>query len=354
MTTKKSSYEAEFENEEDLAAEEAAAADKARAKAEFASMLDDSLKGSKKRFNIGDKVKGEILVIGKEVAFVSLGGQKEGQISRRDLLNEQGEVTYKVGDRVELFVTGVKGQDIFLSPKPTSKNIAEDIQEAYDMGMAVEGRVSEVVKGGFRVLINGKPAFCPISQLDSVRIETPEDYIGKKYEFMVTQFSEGGRNIVVSRRKLLDEQKSLTEGSFLAEHKAGDLVSGKIKRLEKFGAFVEVAPGVEGLAHISELSWSRVNDPADVISVGQEMPVKILKIENAEGRTRISLSIKQAGGQPWEALPSRIEAGQVVEGKVTRCVNAGADLQTAIPETSSSGFGTLGDSLKRALEKKKK
>jgi small subunit ribosomal protein S1 len=198
------------------------------------------------------------------------------------------------------------------------------------MMLPLEGKVAEVVNGGFRVLIKGKLAFCPISQMDTKRIETPDEYLGRKLEFRITKFEEGGRNIVVSRRKLLDEQAADSAGSFASEKKAGDIVRGRVARLEKFGAFIELAPGIDGLAHISELAWSRVNDPAEVLTVGQEVSAKILKIETAPdprggaSRMRVSLSIKQAGAEPWDNLPGELRAGQVVPGKVTRLAKFGA------------------------------
>jgi small subunit ribosomal protein S1 len=173
--------------------------------------------------------------------------------------------------------------------------------------------------------MGSKLAFCPISQMDTRRIETGEEYVGKRYEFRITQLSEGGRNIVVSRRKLLEEEREANAGSFLEEHKPGDVVPGRIARLEKFGAFVELAPGIDGLAHISELAWSRVGDPSEVVTVGQEVRAKILKIEPDEsGRVRISLSLKQVDGEPWDNPPDSIKEGQVIEGKVTKCMKFGA------------------------------
>jgi small subunit ribosomal protein S1 len=296
---------------------------------EFARMLDASFKQSQKKLSVGDKIKGEILVLGKEDVFVSTGTMHDGLVPRKDLLDEKGNVPYKVGDVLDLFVTLVKGSEVHLSPKKTAKNLADDIEDAFDMMLPVEGRVVEVVKGGFRVsLMGGKLAFCPISQMDTRRIEGGEEYVGKRFEFRISQLTEGGRNIVVSRRSLLAEQQEETAGNFLADHHPGDVVNGKIARIEKFGAFVELAPGVDGLAHVSELSWSRVGDPAEVVAVGQDVRAKILKIETDErGRARISLSLKQAEGEPWDKLPENIQAGQTVSGKVTKCMKFGAFVQ---------------------------
>ncbi len=310
---------------------------KARA-AEFSKLLDASMKSTSRKLSVGDRIKSEILVIGQEEVFVSTGGRHDGSVPRRDFLDVDGNMTHKVGDKVELYVTLVKGNEVRLSPNKTSKNLAEDLEDAYDMMLPVEGRVAEVVKGGFRVSIHGVLTFCPLSQMDVVRIEVPEEYVGKKLEFRITKFGEGGKNVVVSRRMLLDEQKEESQGSFLAEHKAGELVPGKVRRLEAFGAFVELAPGVDGLVHISEIAWSRIGAPGEVLTVGQEVDVKILKIETQEdGRTRIALSIKQAGERParslngdipvsdaggaldpWSQFAQKWAVGTVAKGKVER------------------------------------
>ncbi|OFZ19158.1 MAG: hypothetical protein A2X94_10280 [Bdellovibrionales bacterium GWB1_55_8] len=294
-------------------------------------MLAESFSKPQKKLSVGDKIQGKILVLGKEDVFVSTGGANDAMMKRQDLLDADGKVPYQVGDTVEVYVTQIRGPEISVSTKKTAKNLADDLEDAADMMLPVEGRVAEICKGGFRVTLMGnKIAFCPISQMDTRRIEGGEEYIGKKFEFMITKFAEGGRNIVVSRRKLLEEQRGETEGSFAEEHKEGDVLNGTVTRIEKFGAFVSVAPDVDGLVHVSEIAWSRVNDPHEVLHVGQGVTVKLLKMENSEeGRLKISLSIKQAGTEPWSSLPSKIEAGQTIEGKVTRCVKFGAFVELA-------------------------
>ena len=297
---------------------------------EFAKMFESSLEGVGKSLKVGDRVRGEILSIGKEEVFVSTGTMNDGLVMRKELLDAEGKLTHKIGDQLDLFVTQVRGSQIVLSPKPTAKNMAEDLEDAFDMMLPVEGRVTEVCNGGVRVQIMGKTAFCPISQLDLRRVDNGADFIGRKLEFIITQFSERGRNIVVSRRKLLEEQKELSVGAFLEDHKPGDVVSGVVTRLEKFGAFVEIAPGLEGLAHISELSYSRVSEPSEVVKIGDQVQAKILKVEDqGNGRVNVSLSVKQAGATPWDDFPAHIDAGKVVEGKVTRCMKFGAFVEIA-------------------------
>ncbi len=313
---------------------------------EFARMLLDSVDKDTKKLQVGDKIRGQILVLGKEDVFVATGTRHDGVISRRDILEADGTCAFKTGDTIELYVTQVRGSDIRLSRKATDKNLADDLEDAFDMMLPIQGRIAEVCKGGVRVLVKGKLAFCPISQIDIKHVENPEEYVGKSFEFRITQFSEKGRNIVVSRRKILEEERELSAGSFLEETRDGDVVPGTVVRLEKFGAFVELAPGVDGLVHISEIAWSHIKDPAEVLQVGQKVSVKLLKRESINDRLKVSLSIKQAlaaepeaasGLRPSEnpspvaARGSEAEAnlnindpwnkyslGQIVTGKVTR------------------------------------
>lgn len=288
---------------------------------EFAQLLEESFKKPKKKLSVGDRVRGEILLVGKDEIFVSTGlsgAGSEGIVPRRELVDSDGKVSCKVGDSLDLFVTQIRGSEVYLSPKPTAKNLSDDLEDAFDMMLPIEGRVVEVCKGGVRVSLHGKVAFCPISQLDLNRVETGEEFVGKKLEFRITQFSEGGRNIVVSRRKLLEEQREVEQGAFAEERQIGEIVSGRIKKLEPFGAFVELAPGIEGLVHISELSWSRVAHPQDVVTVGQEIRVKILKKESKEGRLRIALSLRDAGTDPWTLVTQKYSVGSIVQAKIER------------------------------------
>ncbi len=309
------------------------ASEKAKKKAErddFASMLGESLKGSKKKLTVGDKITGKILVLGKDDVYVAIAAQQDGVVKRQELNNPDGTCDIKQGDSITLYVTQVRGTDIRLSKNPTDRNIADDLEDAFDMMLPITGRVVEVCNGGVRVNIKGKLAFCPISQLDINRVESGEEFVGKSLDFRITQFSEGGRNIVVSRRKLLEEERELGQASFLEENKDGAIVPGKVTRFEKFGAFVELAPGVDGLVHISEIAWSRIGDPSEVLQVGQDVQVKIIKREVNAGRAKISLSIKQAiptedrpapqtAQKPEKTDPSaKFTVGQVLTGKVVR------------------------------------
>jgi len=289
---------------------------------DFESLLQESLSKPERKVSVGDKIKAEVLSVGKDRVVVSTGTRFDGMVPANLLQDEKGLATVKTGDSVELYVTYVKGSEVLMSPNPTTQNLADGIQEAFASGMSVEGRVEAVNKGGFEVTIFGKSAFCPISQMDIKRIDTPEDYVGKKFEFKISQLT--GRNFVVSRRKVLEEGQGVALATFADQRKVGDVVTGTVTRLEPFGAFVEISPGLEGLVHVSELSWARVNDPKEVVSPGQVVTAKIVRLEQGERRLKISLSLKQDSGDPWNNLPAQIQSGRVVTGKVTRCMPFGA------------------------------
>jgi small subunit ribosomal protein S1 len=299
---------------------------------DFAKMLGESLKAGGRKPRVGDKVQGKILVLGQEEVFVALGPQRDGMVQRRELNGPDGTCPYQVGEFIDLYVTQVKGNEIRLSRKVSGKESAKDLEEAFRSRLPIQGRIVEVCKGGVKVNIKGKIAFCPISQIDLMHIETAEPYVGKSFDFRITKFGEDGRDLVVSRRKLLEEERELGSASFLNENLDGSIVPGRVTRLEKFGAFVELAPGVDGLVHISEIAWSRIGDPSEVLQVGQEVTVKLLKREMVGDRPKISLSIKQVGERPapapGEEAASRkpnptetwgkFSVGQVINGSITK------------------------------------
>lgn len=295
---------------------------------EFSEMLAQSEKSIGKRFNVGEKITAaEILSIGKEESFVSTGSTKDALIYTKELYDTEGNLAYKVGDRLDVFVTQFKKGEIQVSKKASTSGDADNLEDAFDCMLPVEGRVNEVCNGGFRIVVMGKTAFCPISQLDSKPITDAKEYVGRKYEFLITKYEEGGRNIVVSRRKLMDQQREEAEAIFTDDHKPGDILKGIITRLEKFGAFVDLGQGVEGLVHISELSWSRLDHPSEAVAVGQTVSVKLLKIETLDNRLKISLSIKQAGEEPWTTHKGEFKIGDIVMGKVTNLMKFGAFVQ---------------------------
>ncbi|MBC7742086.1 MAG: S1 RNA-binding domain-containing protein [Bdellovibrionaceae bacterium] len=292
-----------------------------KAQTDFASLFEQSLASVGRQLSNGDKLTGEILSIGKEESFISTSTPKDAMILTQELLDDQRQLKYKVGDQLDCVVVSTKGGEIRVIRAGSKKSSSDldSLEDAYDMELPVEGRVTEVCNGGFRVSVQGKTAFCPVSQMD-YRVLDHQSYVDKKFDFMITKFDPKGRNLVVSRRRLLDAQKVESEGAFLDQVKPGEVLSGTISRLEKFGAFVTLDSGVEGLVHISEIGWSRIQDPSEVVRVGQSVSVKLLRADEVDGKLKISLSIKQAGGEgdPWTTVPMNFPVGSAHKGTVEK------------------------------------
>ncbi len=290
---------------------------------DFAAMFETSLAKSTKTLSVGDQFKAEILSIGKSETFVSTGTSQDAVLLNIDLQDEAGVLKYKVGDQIDVIVLRSNADEIRVTRKG-SKSAPVDfdsIEDAFDMELPVEGKVTEVVNGGYRVSVQGQSAFCPISQLGVPFGADGKEFIGKKLEFLITQFDARKKNIVVSRRKLLGQQKVEGEAVWLESHKVGDIVDGRVTRTEQFGAFVALGTsGVEGLVHVSEIGFSRLKHAADGVRVGDPVQVKILKIEEEETRLKIGLSMKQAGGvlDPFMQVLQTFPVGAIVDGVVDK------------------------------------
>jgi ribosomal protein S1 len=199
------------------------------------------------------------------------------------------------------------------------------LRKARDERRTVEGRVFGWNPGGFHVVIDGLAAFCPRSEMELDPIADPEAYLDKTFAFRVLKIQGKGRRIVLSRTALLREEQEKQASATVAKLRAGSVVQGKVASLTDFGAFVDVGGGVEGLVHVSEISRERVNKPADRLHVGQEVEVKVLKVE--KGGKRLSLSIKALEPDPWREIREKYPEGAVVEGKVERTDKPGAFIQ---------------------------
>jgi small subunit ribosomal protein S1 len=278
----------------------------------------------------GDMVEGKIISIGKTSVYIDTGTKSDGVVDKIELLDENGELPFQVNDILKLYVVSLTESEVILSKAISGAGKATMLEDASRNQTPVEGKVTEVIKGGFSVDILGKRAFCPVSQMDVRYVENPEDYLGQTHHFLISRFEEMGRNIVVSRRELLNEQIREEQKTFLAKVAEGDIVQGCVSKLMPFGAFIEVAPGVEGMAHISELSWSRVEKPDEIVQAGDMVTVKLLKIETREGDTpKISLSIKQVDANPWDNMGGKFKPGDQVMGKVVRLAAFGAFVEIA-------------------------
>jgi len=300
--------------------------DPVEAKAQdFATLFENSLEKPNKKLKVGDTLTAEILSIGKSESFVSTGTTLDGVLLNADLLDENQNFKFKAGDQIEVVVLRITDDEIRVTRKGAKGAPADidSLEDAYDMELPVEGKVTEAVNGGYRVLIQGQTAFCPFSQLGVPYGQDATAFIGKKFEFLITQFDSRAKNIVVSRRKLLNQQKVEDESQWIQDHKVGDIVTGTVTRTEPYGAFVNVSKAgnsIEGLVHISEIGFTRIKHASEGVSVGDTVQVKILKIEEVEDRLKIGLSIKQAGGidDPWMKVPQEFPVGSIVDGIVDK------------------------------------
>jgi small subunit ribosomal protein S1 len=276
--------------------------------------------------NQGDMVEGEVISIGRTRIYVDTGTKSDGVAEKAELLDDNGEFPFKVGDKIKLYVVSLSESEIVLSRALSGAGKATMLKDASRNRTPVEGKVTGVIKGGFSVDVMGKRAFCPVSQMDVKYVENQEDYLGQTHHFLITRFEEGGKNIVVSRRDLLNEEIKEKQKAFFKRVNEGDTVQGTVTRLMSYGAFIELIPGVEGMVHISELSWSRVEEAKEVIQPGDVVNVKVLKIDPSKDSDtfKISLSMKQTSSNPWDSLESFFNIGDQVSGKVVRLTSFGA------------------------------
>lgn len=283
---------------------------------DFAALFEASIKA--KRFKEGQSLEGTIVAIGPEVAFVDVGGKGEAQIDVDELKDEDGDIEVAVGDRIQAVVVSVAG-GIQLSRKlARGAATARQLEDAFRAGLPVEGKVEQEVKGGYEVRIARQRAFCPFSQIDIVRSE-PAAHIGKVYAFRITEFKEGGKNLIVSRRALLEDEQKARAAEIRQSIVAGATLNGRIAALREFGAFVDLGGGVQGLLHVSEMGWSRVSDPSALFKVGDAVTVKVLRVDAGDGdKQKIALGLKQLLDDPWASVPEKYAAGQVHTGVVER------------------------------------
>ncbi len=287
---------------------------------DFASLL-EAYSNQGQRLKPGQKIRASIIDISGENVFLDVGVKVDGIMDRKDVLDENGEVEVAIGDEVEVWVTAVSSQEIRLSRGGSGVTALEDAKEA---GIPVSGKIVSACKGGFNIEVLGKRAFCPSSQIGRVSFEDPNACLGQTLTFLVTRIENQGRNVVVSHRAFLERERKESLTKLLETVKEGDTVEGKISRLAPFGAFMELAPSVEGMIHISELTWSRISASDEAVSEGDVVRAKVLSIaEDAKGNVRISLSRKQAEGDPWANMEDRLQVGDVVSGKVVRLTSFG-------------------------------
>lgn len=284
---------------------------------------------------VGDKVRGVVVSIGEEFAFVDLGGKSEGRLEVSVLKDAEGHLKSAVGDTIETHVTGKdedSGMLLLGSQHGHRYHGIEEVEGAYRQGLPVQGQVSAAVKGGVEVQVAGVRAFCPASQVDIRFIEDLSELVGQRLDFRITKF-EGGRrpNLVLSRKVLLEEEQRQRAEETRAQLHEGAVLSGVVTSLKDYGAFVDIG-GLEGMIHISQLAFGHVKHPSEILSIGQPVEVSVLRIEPASGpknREKIALSIRALARDPWQEAANSFPVGQRVSGRVSRLQPFGAFVELA-------------------------
>ena len=287
---------------------------------DFAAMFEASQQA--RRFERGETIEGAIVAIGPDVAFVNVGGKGEAVIELDELKGDDGVVEVAVGDRIQAVVVSTEGGLTLSRKLARGAATARQLEDAFRAGLPVEGKVEKAVKGGYEVRIARQRAFCPFSQIDVVRNTTPADHEGRVYAFRIIEYKEGGKNLIVSRRTLLEEEQRLRAAEIRPSIVPGAVLPGRVTSVREFGAFVDLGAGIQGLLHVSEMSWSRVPDASQLVAPGQDVMVQVLRVE--DDTQKIALSLKHLSADPWSEVPARYEVGQLRPGRVTRLAEFGA------------------------------
>ena len=288
-------------------------------KSEFQTQLEESLKG----FNApeaGNLVEGTVVQVTNDYVYVDIGDKSEGLIP----VEEFAEDLPKEGDKVQALLTGHNSNGPVLSKKKAdSKRYLKEIQQAYKDKTPVDGKIVKVVKSGYEVDLGiDRMAFLPISQADAEKVEKPESLVGVKTKFYIERlYSDSKLNPVVNRRKYLEETINEKRDAFFASTQIGDSVKGTVKSFTSFGAFIDLG-GFDGLLHINDMSWGHVARPKDFVKKGQEIELKVIRLDPEE--KRINLSLKHFTEDPWVHFESKYHVNDIVKGKITKLTEFGA------------------------------
>lgn len=279
----------------------------------------------------GEVVTGVVVQITPEHVMIDVGSKAEGQVLVEEFLDESGKLSVTVGDEVPVFLedTDESSGAVRISKHKADKiRIWEEIAEVCETQQTIRGKVINRVKGGLQVDI-GVPAFLPGSQVELRPVRNFEKYIGQTYEFNVLKYNRRRGNIVLSRRPLLEKARDEKKNQILGAMEGDGLLTGKVKNITDYGAFIDLG-GIDGLLHITDMSWGRINHPADVLKVGEDIQVKILKFD--QDRERVSLGLKQTQPDPWENVDEQYPIGSKSAGKVMSITDYGAfvELETGV------------------------
>ncbi|HET6614177.1 MAG TPA: 30S ribosomal protein S1 [Kofleriaceae bacterium] len=292
----------------------------------FAALFEESLK--QEEVKEGDIIKGTVIAVGKDFAIIDIGYKSEGQIALDEFRGADGAVGVAPGDEVDVLLENRENENgmcVLSKEKADRLKVWDEISAACERDELIQGTIMQRVKGGLSVTISGGvKAFLPGSQVDLRPVRNLDSFIGESFKFKVIKFNKKRGNIVLSRRVLLEKERAALKESTLERLKEGQVVEGIVKNLTEYGAFIDLG-GIDGLLHITDMSWGRVNHPSELFQVGDHMRVKVLKF-NAETE-RVSLGLKQISEDPWVTAQDKYVPGTVVRGKVVSLKDYGAFIE---------------------------
>lgn len=289
---------------------------------DFGAML-DQYEQEQAAFQEGSVVRGTVVGINDRGVLIDFGFKSEGLVDQQEF-TENGELTVKRGDEVEVLIKSMEsqeGQPILSRADAVRMRAWDELEKAHRDGTPIKGRIIERVKGGLRVDVDGVDAFLPGSQVDSRPVRNLESFRGQEIEAKVIKLNRKRSNVVLSRKAILDEQNEGRKGETLDNLEESIIVDGQIKNLTDYGAFVDLG-GIDGLLHVTDMSWGRLQNPAELFKVGETVQVKVLKFDRE--RERVSLGYKQLQPDPWESVEERFVIGSKVHGKVASVTDYGA------------------------------
>ncbi len=270
----------------------------------------------------GDRVKAMIAAIDGESIFLDIGVKSEGVLNAGELRNEEGELSVKAGDSIDVFLLSFRGGEMTFTTKIGSGHAsAQELEDAFHSGIPVEGKVTGEIKGGFSVNVAGLRGFCPYSQMNIRRIEDPELYIDEKFSFKIIEFGSRGKNIILSARAILEEQRELEKEKLKETLEENTQIPGVVTSIQTFGAFVDIG-GVDGLIPVSELAWGQTDKVEDVLQIGQQVEVIVKSLD--WDRNRISLSLRETTPNPWDNIAEKFPLGSTQQGLISRLAAFGA------------------------------
>ncbi len=289
---------------------------------DFATLLEKSMGGTT-RLELGQKTEARVLQIGSDWMFLDIGQKGEGILDVKELQDDQGEITVAVGDTISAYFISREGGEMrFTTRLGGGSTGTAQFEEAWRSGIPVDGRVEKEIKGGYEIKLPGNVrAFCPYSQIALRRPENLEEVIEQSFPFKISKFEEQGRNIVVSRRELLEEERRELREELKKTLKEGMLVKGTVTSIRDFGAFIDIG-AIEGLLPISEVAYGRVEDLSEILQVGQQLELAVKRVDWEENK--FSFSLRETLADPWTGVSDKYPVGSQLSGKVSRLTQFGA------------------------------